>query len=72
MNKASNQDALHGITLKMIVTQLEEKLGWQELGKQINIKCFTNDPSISSSLQFLRKTAWARSKVEALYIKIIV
>lgn len=62
------QDPLHGITLKMIVTELEEKYGWEELGRRINIKCFTNDPSITSSLKFLRKTPWARQKVEALYL----
>ena len=64
-----NQDPLHGITLKMIVTQLEEKYGWEELGRRINIKCFTNEPSINSSLKFLRKTPWAREKVEALYLR---
>ena len=64
-----NQDPLHGITLKMIVTQLHEKYGWEELGQRINIKCFTNDPSINSSLKFLRKTPWAREKVEALYLQ---
>lgn len=68
-NKVRKQDPLHGITLKAIVTELEEKYGWEELGKLINIKCFTNDPSINSSLKFLRKTAWAREKVEALYLK---
>ena len=52
----------------MIVTHLEEKYGWEELGRRINIKCFTNDPSIASSLKFLRKTPWARSKVETLYL----
>lgn len=64
-----NQDPLHGITLKTIVTQLHEKYGWEELGRRINIKCFTNDPSINSSLKFLRKTPWAREKVEALYLQ---
>lgn len=68
MNTPRNQDPLHGITLKMIVTQLEEKYGWEELGQRIKIKCFTNDPSIASSLKFLRKTPWARQKVEALYL----
>jgi len=68
--KVRKQDPLHGITLKEIVTQLEERLGWEELGKRINIKCFTNDPSISSSLKFLRKTPWARTKVEDLYLQI--
>ena len=67
--KIRKQDPLHGITLKVIVTQLEEKYGWEELGQLINIKCFTIDPSINSSLKFLRKTAWAREKVEALYLK---
>ena len=61
-------DPLHGVTLKALVTDLVDKYGWEELGRHINIKCFTNDPSISSSLKFLRKTAWARSKVEALYV----
>jgi len=62
------QDPLHGITLKTIVTELEETYGWEELGRRINIKCFTTEPSISSSLKFLRKTPWARQKVEALYL----
>ena len=68
MSKLHNQDPLHGVTLKDIVTQLVEEYGWQELGSRITIKCFTNDPSISSSLKFLRKTPWAREKVEALYL----
>ena len=67
-NKIRKQDPVHGITLKTIVTQLEEKYGWEELGKRINIKCFINDPSINSSLKFLRKTPCAREKVEALYL----
>ncbi len=69
MSKSNSQDLLHGITLKMIVTRLEEKYGWEELGRQINIKCFTHDPSLNSSLKFLRKTLWARQKVEALYLQ---
>lgn len=68
MNYSSKQDPLHGITLKKIVTDLHERYGWDELGKRINIKCFTTDPSISSSLKFLRKTPWARTKVETLYL----
>ena len=68
MSKLHNQDPLHGITLKEIVTQLVEKYGWQELSRRITIKCFSNDPSISSSLKFLRKTPWARQKVEQLYL----
>jgi uncharacterized protein (DUF2132 family) len=62
-------DPLHGVTLKMVVTTLVEHYGWQELGQRIKIKCFTHDPSISSSLKFLRKTPWAREKVEALYLE---
>jgi len=69
MNKPHNQDPLHGITLKMVVTQLVEKYGWEELGHRINIKCFNNDPSINSSLKFLRKTPWAREKVETLFLQ---
>lgn len=60
---------LHGVTLKTIVTELVEHFGFDELGKLIEIRCFTHDPSIKSSLKFLRKTPWARDKVEALYIK---
>ena len=69
MNKPRTQDPLHGVTLEMVVTQLVEKYGWEELGRRINIKCFTTDPSITSSLKFLRKTPWARQKVETLYIR---
>lgn len=60
---------LHGITLKDIVETLVDHFGFEYLGKEINIKCFTHDPSIKSSLKFLRKTPWAREKVETLYIK---
>lgn len=71
INDTRVQDPLHGITLKMVVGQLVEKYGWDELAQRIDIKCFTNDPSINSSLKFLRKTEWARKKVEALYLKTI-
>lgn len=57
-----------GITLEMILTKLVENYGWQRLGEKINIRCFTHDPSIKSSLTFLRRTPWAREKVEMLYI----
>jgi len=60
---------LHGITLEKILIELVEQYGWEELGYRINIRCFTQDPSIKSSLKFLRKTEWARTKVENLYIK---
>ena len=59
---------LHGKPLEMIVKQLVDKFGWEELGNRINIKCFKNNPSIKSSLTFLRKTPWAREKVEKLYL----
>jgi uncharacterized protein (DUF2132 family) len=68
MNRQRTQDPLHGVTLEMVVTRLVERYGWEELGRRIRIKCFTSDPSISSSLKFLRKTPWARQKVEELYI----
>jgi uncharacterized protein (DUF2132 family) len=60
-------DPLHGITLERIVTELVERYGWAELGKLIEIRCFTTDPSVASSLKFLRRTPWARKKVETLY-----
>ena len=59
---------LHGITLEAIVTELVDVLGWEELGRRIPIRCFTNDPSVASSLKFLRRTPWARQKVESLYL----
>lgn len=62
------KDPLHGITLERIVTSLVERYGWQELGQRIPIRCFTNDPSLKSSLTFLRRTPWARKKVEELYL----
>lgn len=62
---------LHGITLKMLLTALVDHYGWQQLAKSIPIQCFRNDPSIQSSLKFLRKTPWAREKVETLYLKMI-
>lgn len=62
---------LHGITLEMILTRLVEKYGWTELGERIPIKSFNENPSIKSSLKFLRRTPWARKKVEELYLKSI-
>jgi len=64
-----HKDPLHGVTLKMILTHLVEKYGWEEMSKRIKISCFTKDPSIKSSLVFLRRTPWARKKVESLYCK---
>jgi uncharacterized protein (DUF2132 family) len=70
MTKQGANDPLHGITLEMIVTRLVEQYGWEELGRTISIRCFNNDPSVKSSLQFLRRTPWARKKVEELYLKL--
>ena len=67
MSQANNP--LHGITLEKIVTELVARHGWEELGRRIEIRCFTHDPSIKSSLTFLRKTPWARQKVEDLYLR---
>lgn len=63
-----NKDPLHGVTLERILTRLVEQYGWEELGKRIRIRSFTHDPSIKSSLHFLRRTPWARKKVEELYL----
>jgi len=62
------RDPLHGITLEMMLTELVAHFGWIDLGQRIQIRCFTSDPSIASSLKFLRKTPWAREKVEGLYL----
>ena len=62
------KDPLHGITLAMILEQLVVQIGWDEMGRIIPVRCFTHDPSIKSSLTFLRKTPWARAKVESLYL----
>ena len=59
---------LHGVKLEVIVTALSDHYGWDGLGQRINIRCFTIDPSVASSLKFLRKTPWARDKVESLYL----
>ena len=69
-NKQKN-DPLHGITLERVVSELVEHYGWEELSQRVNINCFKSDPSIKSSLKFLRKTPWARDKVEGLYISTI-
>ena len=68
MTEGISNDPLHGKTLENIVTSLVEFYGWEEMGDRINIRCFTSDPSVKSSLKFLRKTPWAREKVENLYI----
>lgn len=63
-----SKDPLHGMTLEAIVNALVARFGWEELGKRININCFKSDPSVKSSLKFLRRTPWARKEVEELYI----
>jgi len=65
------KDPLHGKTLEAILNELVAHFGWDELGEIININCFNHDPSVNSSLTFLRKTPWARKKVEDLYVKSI-
>ncbi|HQZ26045.1 MAG TPA: VF530 family protein [Flavobacterium sp.] len=71
MEKQQSKDPLHGITLQRILEQLVEFYGFDTLGELIKIKCFTDNPSIKSSLTFLRKTDWARKKVEELYVRTI-
>ncbi|NTV71903.1 MAG: DUF2132 domain-containing protein [Azonexaceae bacterium] len=66
--KDQPNNPLHGVTLEHVVTELVACYGWESLGQLIDIRCFTQDPSISSSLKFLRRTPWARAKVEALYV----
>lgn len=69
MGKQQSIDLLHGVTLQAIVEQLVAQYGWDELGRRVAIRCFTHEPSISSSLKFLRRTPWARDKVEELYLR---
>lgn len=69
MSEEQPNNPLHGVTLKVILEDLVERHGWAELGARIDIRCFQSDPSIKSSLKFLRKTPWARNKVEQLYLR---
>lgn len=71
MNITQKNNPLHGKTLEMILTDLVKFYGWEQLGYKIKINCFIHDPSIKSSLTFLRKTPWARKKVEELYLEIM-
>jgi uncharacterized protein (DUF2132 family) len=68
MTDFESKDPLHGVTLEMILNQLVQQYGWAELAKRIPIRCFINEPSLKSSLKFLRRTPWARKKVEELYL----
>lgn len=69
MREQQTVDVLHGITLQMMVTELVTEFGWEELGRRIEIRCFSQNPSVASSLKFLRRTPWARDKVEELYLR---
>ncbi|WP_374258456.1 VF530 family protein [Yokenella regensburgei] len=71
MSAHASKDPLHGITLEMQVNALVAYFGWQQLGQRIKINCFNSDPSVKSSLKFLRRTPWARAEVEALYLEIL-
>ena len=65
----TSNDPLHGLTLQAILTALVERIGWKGLARQVDVRCFKHEPSIKSSLTFLRKTPWARAKVEQLYLQ---
>ena len=69
MSDIQPKNPLHGVTLEMVHTDLVEHSGWEALGQTINIKCFIHEPGIKSSLKFLRKTPWAREKVEGIYLR---
>jgi len=71
MPEIQPNNPLHGKTLEMVLTELVAHYGWERLGARINIRCFTDNPSIKSSLTFLRKTPWAREKVEELYVRTV-
>ncbi len=71
MSEDHPKSPLHGIKLEQIVNELVAHFGWAELGQQVRIRCFTDDPSVTSSLKFLRKTPWARAKVESLYLFVL-
>jgi uncharacterized protein (DUF2132 family) len=69
MTERQSLDLLHGVTLKMMLLELEQYYGWDVMGQKLEIRCFTHDPSIASSLKFLRKTGWARDRVEEMYLR---
>jgi uncharacterized protein (DUF2132 family) len=71
MEQSQVNNPLHGVTLEKMINHLVDFYGWEQLGIRINIRCFTENPSVKSSLVFLRKTAWARKKVEELYLEVI-
>lgn len=65
------RDPLHGVTLERMLNELVDRFGWEEMGRRVKIRCFTIDPSVGSSLRFLRKTPWARDKVEQVYLQML-
>ena len=71
MNAIQPKNPLHSITLEKLLNELIAFYGWDNLGREIDIRCFTHDPSVSSSLKFLRRTPWARERVEALYVNMV-
>ena len=71
MSETQKNNPMHGVTLEMILNRLVDNYGWEELGIRIKIRCFSRDPSVKSSLKFLRKTPWARTRVENLYAHMI-
>jgi uncharacterized protein (DUF2132 family) len=71
MTDIQPNNPLHGVTLEKILNELVARYGWEDLGRQIDIRCFNHDPSIASSLKFLRRTPWARSRVELLYVNMV-
>lgn len=68
MSRDHSSNPLHGVTLERMLNELVEHFGWQRMERRVRIACFTSDPSVSSSLKFLRRTPWARAKVEAMYL----
>ncbi|MDF1818373.1 MAG: VF530 family protein [Immundisolibacteraceae bacterium] len=71
MSEQQPNNPLHGITLEQIILRLVEHYGWEELGQRIDIRCFNHDPSLKSSLKFLRRTPWARAEVERLFVALL-
>ncbi len=71
MKQTQANNPLHGVKLEALLTELLACHGWEELGRQVTIRCFTHEPSIASSLKFLRRTPWARAQVEALYLDML-
>lgn len=71
MENSPHPDPMHGKTLKMIIEYLVENYGWEMMGKRVRINCFRDNPSVNSSLKFLRRTPWARKEVEDLYLEVI-